>query len=228
MGCGLETRPGEGLYLPIHRGRQIGRALVALAFVLSLGTAGFVVIEGWDPLQALYFTLITITTVGYGDEGISQDGRYFALLLLMGGIGVASWSLGTMVQGALSNELNWKARMNKLVKGMNGHTIICGFGVLGRTVACELQQEGCDVVVVETEPENLRRAVERGLPVIEGHPSDDDVLRQAGIDRAAHLVTVVDDQVENIVVALSARGLRSDLPIVARRPINGDAARKPR
>ena len=197
----------------VHR-RQAARAVAAMLVVVVGGTAGFVYIEDWSLWRALYFTLITITTVGYGDQGISEGGQMFASVLLVGGIAVASYTLAMVVQAAVANQLAWRRRMQQKIDQLGGHAIVCGFGRMGRTVCHELAAAGIDVVVLEKCPERLRKAGDEGFPFVEGDAGEDEVLLQAGIERAKYIVAAAG--VGNLVITLSARDLSPKITIIAR------------
>lgn len=199
-----------------ERRRRLIRSAAAFLAVTGIGTVGFAWIEGWDLSRALFFTLITITTVGYGDEGVSDNGRLFALLLLISGIGIASYTLALAMENALASQLTWRKRMEKKIGKLHEHVIVCGFGRMGRTIADNLRSAGRTVVIVEASEEPFLAACEKGYASIQGSASSDEVLQRAGIAEATHLVSAVDNELENIVVTLTARGMQPDLPIIAR------------
>ncbi len=211
----LTDQPG----ITLARGRSDRRllhALAALAGVVIVGTVGFRIIEGWDLWRSFFFTLITITTVGYGDEGISEPGRMFTTVLLVGDIGIASYTFTLVVQSAVVAELTWRPRMKKRIDALREHTIVCGFGRVGRTVCEKLKHSGIPFVVVEQTPQGFRSACEMGYLAIEGAATEDEPLLCAGIQRAKHVVAGVDSQAANIVITLTARELNPDVIIVAR------------
>ena len=198
----------------IHR--KLVRALWALVSVVIVGTVGFAVTEGWTVWHGLYFTLITITTVGYGDEGISETGRIFAIFLLTGGIGASSYTFTLFIQSAVTYQLVWRSRMRECIDKLENHSIICGFGRMGRTICDKLILANKSFVVVERNPDGFRQALELGLLVVEGVATEDEVLFQAGIKNASHLISAVDSEADNIAIALTARDLRPDITIIAR------------
>ncbi len=206
----------NGEYEARERRRRLAAAGIGLAVVVLVGTVGFTWLEGWEPEKALFFTLITITTVGYGDEGISDQGRWLAILLLLGGIGIASYALATAMEHLLVFQMAWRRKMERRIRGIDQHVIVCGFGRMGSTVAEQLRAAGREVVVVDSHDEAFATACQEGFLAVLGHASADDVLASAGIERATHLVSVVDDELENIVITLTARELQPDLPIIAR------------
>ena len=129
--------------------RRLTRWMIALACVMLGGTVGLAIIEGWDLWRSFFFTLITITTVGYGDEGISDAGRKFTTMLLIVGIGVVSYTFALIVQSAVTAELAWRKRMQKRIDRLRNHTIVCGFGRMGKTVCEQLAAAHEPFVVIE-------------------------------------------------------------------------------
>jgi len=196
--------------------RKMLNALGALVVVVLGGTVGFVFIEDLPAWRAFYFTMITITTVGYGDLGISEAGQQFTSVLLVGGIGVASYGVATIVEGVMSIQLSYNRErwMRQKIESLSEHTIVCGYGAMGRSVVRELHQ---DKVVVVTDVEaDLTAARDAGLLVVEGPPTEDDSLKAAGVARATNLVATEEDARDNMVVTLTARQLGPGLSIVAR------------
>ena len=191
-------------------------ALLLLVALVLASTFGLMLIEQWDFWKAFFFTLITITTVGYGDEGISQTGEKFATVLLVGGIGLASYTFAVFIQTLVTNSQRWKYRMQTEIDNLRNHTIVCGFGRMGRIVTEELAESGAAFVVIDKDATAVERAHQMGYLAIEGVASEDSVLQSAGIYNAAHLVSVVDAESENIVITLTAHDLREDLSIIAR------------
>lgn len=194
--------------------RRMLHALAALSVVVLGGTVGFMFIEDWPAWRAFYFTMITITTVGYGDLGLSEPGQQFTSVLLVGGIGVASYGIATIVEGVMTMRLDQERWMRQKIDSLTGHTIVCGYGEMGRSVVNELKQER--VVVVTHKEEDVEAAREAGLFVIDGSPTEDDSLKAAGIERARYLVATKEDPRDNMVVILTARQLCGSLSIVAR------------
>ena len=181
------------------------RCVLALTAVIAVGTLGFVVLENdWTVWQALFFTLITITTVGYGDEGVSRSGEVFAAFLLLGGIGTATYTLTTLVQMAVGYQSDWKRIMQKEIDRLTGHYLICGFGRMGQTVSDELHAADIPFVVIDSDRDAYELATERGYLALCGNSSDDEIIDQAGIRRAAGIICVCGADSDNLLVTLIA------------------------
>jgi voltage-gated potassium channel len=202
------------------------RPLVLLLLLTVSGTVGYVLVEGFSPLAALYLTVSTIATVGYGDlHPVSPAGQIFTIGLIVLGVGVALFTLTELVRVIYDGQLGhtlWRKRMDRRVKQLRDHFILCGYGRVGRQIAAELAQTETPLVVVDTNPEELAHAAAQRLATIEGDAGSDHVLRAAGIERARALITAVATDADNMYVTLSARALNPGLRIVARA--NADEA----
>jgi voltage-gated potassium channel len=198
---------------------NVRRILLALGMVLGViaaGSIGYVVL-GFGVLDAVYQTVTTITTVGFRElHPLDTAGKIFTIVLILAGVGVALYAFGvvleTLVEGHLRRDFG-RRRMERNIARMTGHTIVCGWGRVGRAVGGYLSGQGADVVVVDLDPE---RVAEIPYPALIGDVTDDEVLRRAGLMRARALVAAINTDAENVYVTLSARALRPDLVIVAR------------
>jgi voltage-gated potassium channel len=199
--------------------RRIQRVLLVLGGALVAGTAGYMLIEGWRLLDAVYMTVITLSTVGFTEvHHMSDAGHVFTIALIVTGVSAAAYAVGAIgeyvISGRLSGSLR-RQRMQHDIDGLQGHYIVCGYGRVGRQVVDELTARGLRAVVVEPQDDAILDE-ERATLRIRGDATDDGSLRAAGIDRAAGLVAVAGDDATNIVVTLSARALNPELDIVAR------------
>ncbi|MFC1979893.1 potassium channel family protein [Chloroflexota bacterium] len=194
--------------------------LSAFIAIIVAGTAGYVVIEGWPFLDALYMTVITITTVGYAEvHPLSAGGQVFSIFLILGGVGGAIYALTGIVRyiveghfGTTLGRRRMKARIAKLKELF----ILCGYGKVGHEIARTFKEEGVPFVVIDSNPESIAQAEQEGYTYLEGNATSDGLLREAGIERARGLVSAVGTDADNIYVTLSARQLRPDLFIAAR------------
>jgi voltage-gated potassium channel len=197
--------------------KSILKVLMAIAVTVALGTAGYMMLEGWGFLDALYMTVITLTTVGYREvHDLSDRGVIFTIILLVGGVGVVIFALTKGAQVILDLEYNQifrRRRVERTIRGLKDHYIICGYGRMGKIIAKELREEGVQFVVIEKRPIQQE---EEGVLILKGDATRDETLHEAGIDRASGLISVLPTDAENLFVVLSARGLNPGLLIVAR------------
>jgi len=192
----------------------------ALAFlVMTVGVAGYMALEGWGFLDALYMTVITVTTVGFREvRPLTEGGRVLTVGIALAGVGVLFYALWSLVQAVVEGELalflGRRAMRGELEK-LRDHFILCGFGRVGEAIGREFVAHGVPFVVVENNPEAVERARRRGYLVVEGDASRDEVLLQAGIQRARGLLAASDSDAGNTFIVLTAKALRPDL-VVAR------------
>ncbi len=200
------------------------RRLLTIVYVLigivAAGVIGYMLIEGWSFLDALYMTIITISTVGYQEVApLSTASKIFSVVLIVVGVGAMLYTLTTVVQYLLEGHLAniWgRRRMKDRITRLKDHVILCGHGLVGREVARAFVAEGVQFVVIERDPTALAAVTEKEYPYVEGDATLDEMLEAAGIARARALVAAVGSDADNVYVTLSARGMRSDLFIVAR------------
>jgi voltage-gated potassium channel len=201
--------------------RRLWRLSLVIAGVLALGTVGFMVTEDASVWHGFVWALDTVATVGSIPEPSDAPGQAIKVALIVLGVGTLFYALVTVteffVHGHLGDLLAQR-RARRMIDSLNDHYIICGFGRVGRQVARDLQAAGGRYVVVDERPENreVAAALGPGVRFIAGKPSEDDVLKSAGIDRARAVIACVDSDAENIFITLTARGLRPDVRIVAR------------
>jgi len=202
--------------------RRLIYIAIALLVVIAVGTVGYKVIGGeeWSFLDALYMTITTLSTVGFKEvHDLSAAGRVFTIFLVIGGVGVMLYSLGIIVQYLIEGQITniWGSRrMKDNIAKIKDHIIICGYGQVGREVAITFKSEGVPFVVIDQNQEAITKAASDGQLYVQGNATRDDILEEAGIQRARGLVAAVGSDADNIFITLSARGLRSDLLIVAR------------
>jgi voltage-gated potassium channel len=210
------------------RRRRRGRLLAArvrlpgllLLLALAYGTVGYQVIEGFSFLDALYMTVTTLTTIGFGEiEPLSSTGRIFTITLVAFGVVVVFDLIAQfttlLASGRLSRSIERRA-MQREISRLSDHFVICAFGRVGRAATRELVRNGAEVVVVEVQESLEDLLVEADVPYLIGDPSEEAVLEQAGIRRARGLLCAVDSDVVNVYITLSARALNPDLFIIAR------------
>lgn len=195
-------------------------AAMMITLLVLLGVGVYIVVEGFTPLEALWLTVSSLTTVGYGDIVPSTTaGRLFTLLLIAGGVGIFTYALGVIigivVEGHLTNVLGRK-RMEKRIGTLKNHIIICGAGRVGEQIIQRLQKEKTPFVVVDLDEQKLKELALQKAHVIQGNATEDNTLDRAGIKAAKGVVTSLPDDSENVFVALTARGMNPSIKIVAR------------
>ena len=203
--------------------RKIIIALAMLIGLLMTGTIGYLMIEkdsGWDPLDAVYMTVITLTTAGHDDLEMSDSARIFTILLLVGGIGVFTYSVTVattfLIEGQLQNFFR-QQRMTRTVDKLSNHYIICGLGDTGVHVLDEMLKAEVDFVGIEAEEERLIHLTDtRNFPYLHGDATDDELLVRAGIANASGLVTCLSRDQDNLFVVISARKLNPYLRIASK------------
>lgn len=206
---------------------EIRRVLIALLALTAVGTLGFVVIEGWSAFDALYMSVITLTTVGYGEvHPLSTAGRVFAMVYLVTGLGVFMFGVVMLGERVVRAELgNWlgKRKMQALIDSLHDHFVVCGCGRFGRRLCEELAARNMKFVVVESDPEMVAQLRQLGWAHVEGDATEDNVLAQAGLARAAGLASTLPSDAANLYVVMTARLTYKHLRILSRATTDRDA-----
>jgi voltage-gated potassium channel len=200
----------------------MGWRLVALLIgvVIVVGTAGYMLIEGWSAWDAFYMTAITITTVGYGEvHPLSTAGQAFTVFICFTGVGAIFYAFTlfmSLLAGGTLVERWERKRLARMLEKLNDHFILCGFGRMGEIIAREFARQNVPFVVIERNPERMHLAMDQGFLSVEADASNEEVLRRVGIARARGFVAAVSTDAENVYAVLSARLLKPDLFIVGR------------
>jgi voltage-gated potassium channel len=195
-------------------------SIIALIAILTFGSLGYMILEDASFDDGLYMTMITVTTVGYGEiVHLSPAGRHFTMILILIGVGYVMVLFReiteSVVEGGIRAALG-KRNMSKKLEKLKDHYVVCGFGRIGQVICKLLQENGKKFVIIEKSDEEIELINELGYMALKGDASDDDLLIQAGVARAKGLVGVVSSDADNVYIALSARELKPDLYIVAR------------
>lgn len=204
----------------MNAARNALQIIYLLIIIMIVGTLGYHFIEGWSLFDSLYMSIITLATVGYGEtHPLSTAGRLFTMFLILGGMGIILYGISELtqfiVQGGIGGILR-RRKMQRIVKRISHHYILCGAGKNGHYVLEELIRTKRKVVVVEKDPAKVQRLLDRGIPTVEGDASNDAVLQSAGIERAIGLVATLPEDKENLFVVITARGMNQKLRIVAK------------
>ena len=195
-------------------------AVALLLLIIAGGTVGYIAIEGWGAWDAFYMTVITVTTVGYGEvHTLSRAGQAFTVVLLLSGVGAALYTFTliatVVVEGGLPTRLR-RRRHQRMLDTISDHFIICGYGRIGSIVAQQFRRQQIPYVVVERDADRVHAAIDEGALGVEADASREDVLKRVGIERARGLIAAVGTDAENVYAVLTARVIRPDLFIVGR------------
>jgi voltage-gated potassium channel len=203
-----------------HIYRKLVLVIALLFATLLAGASGYVLIEKWDFLDAVYMTVITVASVGYGEiHPLSDEGRIFTMGLILAGSGIMIYAVSSftafIVEGELTDVLK-RLKMEKRIKALKGHYIVCGDSTTGRYAIEELAKTGRAFVVVERDPAKLADLERRGMLFVEGDATSDAVLQEASIASAKGLIATLHSDADNLFLVFTARGLKSELRIVAK------------
>ena len=200
--------------------RRLLFGICVLVFIVAIGVIGYELIERWSFIDALYMTIITITTVGFAEVHLlSEGGKIFSIFIIIGGVGSALYILTATVQFILEGQFGitmGRRRMKAKIARLKGHFILCGYGRVGQEIARTFSEERAPFVVIENNEERVAKAEKDGYLCLLADATSDEVLKQAGIERARGLVSAVGNDTDNTFITLSARELRPDLFIEAR------------
>lgn len=199
---------------------RLGLYLFLFLSVMGGGTAGYHWLEGWPLSECLYMTVITVSTVGFGEvHPLSREGQLFTILLIFFGVTAAALSLTALFEYFVLRGLNnlfGRNKMDKQIGRLNGHIIICGYGRTGEYIARDLQKMNKPFVVIESDAERVEMMEQEGVLYILGDPSDEEQLETAGVTRAEALVASLPKDADNLFLTINARSLNRNLHIIAR------------
>ncbi|MCK4305096.1 MAG: potassium channel protein [Candidatus Eisenbacteria sp.] len=200
--------------------QQVMRMISIVILIVLVGTLFFMLAEKASLLDAIYFTLTTVTTVGYGDvhpEG--SAGKIVAIFLMLGGVGailyIVSSVMSFVVEGRLRQVMGVR-KMKRAIERMRGHFIVCGYGKLGKLVAQELEGARVPFVIVESNAQKVAEARDLEYAVVEGDATHQEVLAAAGLERSGGLATTISDDAENMYIGIAVRSICPQLPVVCR------------
>lgn len=217
---GMQPRATAFRRQPVDPRVRVVVGLAIFAGLIAGGTAGYMIIERWSFLDALFMTITTVTTVGYREvRPLDNEGRVFTIFLVVFGVGTAFYLLTTFVALVIEGDLGaalGTTRMKNRIDQLSDHYILCGFGRVGEEIAREFVERGIAFVVVENNTEAIERAGEAGFLLIEGDAASDEVLTAAGVLRARTLLAASDSDSGNTYITLTAKALNPRVFVVAR------------
>ncbi len=204
-----KTRRRQFLYLPI----------ILIVFILSMGVFGYHFIEGFSFIEALYMTIITITTVGFGEVNqLSDEGRIFTIILIFSGLSVFTYAISQITSHFIEGRIAdiFKKYKGKSRRKMKNHIIVIGYGRNGKQTANELECLKNNVLVVENNHDLVLEQIDHNRFFLEGDATEDETLLRAGIMNAKALITTLPNDADNLFIVLTARSLNPDLIIISR------------
>jgi voltage-gated potassium channel len=200
--------------------RHLKISIVVLLALVSLGATGYMVIEDWRFLDALYMTVITLGTVGFKEvHDLSDYGKVFTIVLIFIGVSVLGYIVGSLAQIMFEGQFQriiGRKKVEKKIDSLQDHYIICGFGRIGQLICKEFAAKPIPFLVIEKHPEAHEKLHHEEYLHLRGDATEDETLLRAGIRKAKGLISVVTSDTENVYITLTARGLNPELYILAR------------
>ena len=191
-----------------------------MALLIFSGATGYKIIEGWSYMDSVYMTVITLTTVGFQEvNALSPSGRLFTIILILLGGGFALYVAGAIVQFVVEGKIRsilGRRRLEKSIKKLSGHTILCGYGRIGSVICSSLMTKKIPVVVIEKDPLLVDILDSKKIPNLPGDSTDEELLDKAGINKAKNLIAALGTDTDNVFLVLTSRQINPDLFIVAR------------
>jgi voltage-gated potassium channel len=200
--------------------KQLNISLMVLLGILGFGTFGYYGVEHMPLFDALYMTVITVSTVGFSEiQPLSPYGRVITMVVIAASITIGGYSLAIIARGIIEGELRKsfeRRKVEKHIHSLKDHFIICGFGRIGRIICKELYESDIKFVVIEHDPEAARTLREKKYLFLQMDATTDEALMAAGIMTAKGLVTAVSSDANNVFITLTAKGIRSDIYVLSR------------
>jgi voltage-gated potassium channel len=200
--------------------RRLKQISLLLLVVVAVGMLGYMLVEGWSAFDALYMTVITVATIGFGEvHPLSTAGRAFTIVLIVVGVGGVAYAFSTLtalwVEGSVSDVWE-RTRMEQQIGSLKHHVIVCGGGQTGRHITEELQKAEMPFVVIEVDEGRCQALRKRNILTVMGDATDVDILRHAGVEKAFGLAACMPADKDNLFALLTARELNPSMRIVTR------------
>jgi voltage-gated potassium channel len=204
----------------VTRHKKILTLGALLLAVIALGTLGYVVLAGGSFIDALYMTIITVTTVGFKEAfPLTPVGKAFTIVLIVTGLGLVFYFLNTIIEDTMEGRIRkifGRRKMEKNMARMRDHVVVAGFGRMAEVVCKELEEAGVEFIIVENSPQRFAVAEERNYNVLNASATDEDALVAAGIEKARVVLALLPDDADNLFAILTARELNPALCIITR------------
>jgi voltage-gated potassium channel len=200
--------------------RKLRISILLLLAILAFGTAGYAIFEDMTVFEAFYMTLITISTVGFGEiKPLTEVGRIITVVVIITGISTGTYTIGMVARIFIEGELSkyfGRRRLEKQIAELKDHFIICGYGRIGRIICRELHADQIPFVVIDQDPAATEHLERQGYLFIQKDATTEEALLDAGIESAKGIVTAVESDANNVFITLTARALRPDIFVLAR------------
>jgi voltage-gated potassium channel len=204
-------------------------SLLLSILLICMGTWGYMLIEGWNPLDSLYMTIITLATVGYSEVNqLSPVGQIYTIVLIVSGVGFFLYVAGAVIQFMVEGRvraLMGRRRLDRKIARLKSHYIICGYGRIGKVICQRLQRENYDMVIIDNNPDLVETFETEKVVYICADAGDESTLIKAGIHKAHTLVAALATDADNVFLVLTARQIAPHLNIIARAGNEGAKAK---
>lgn len=204
----------------METGRRVRIALTLYAGVAVVGFIGYLLLEDLSPLDAIYMSVITITTVGFREvTELDAPGRIFTIVLIVAGVATATYAALSaaefLIEGHFRRIIE-RRRMDRSIAELDGHVIVCGYGRVGRHLCEELAREEVAFVVIDDDDEKIEEIAARGFLHVQGDATEEHALEDAGLHRAQAVVACVNTDADNVLIVLTSKGMRPELTVIGR------------
>lgn len=204
----------------MHNTRHLLLSLLLALLIIVSGSAGYMIMEGWTFIDALYMTVITVSTVGFSEvHPVSAPGRLYTIVVVLLGVGFNLYVAGAVVQFMVEGRIRillGRRRLEKKIDRLKNHYIVCGYGRIGRTLCKNLRRKPLGLVVIDKNRDLAPIMDADGILYMNGNSAEESILLKCGIRRARGLVAALATDTDNVFLVLTARQLNPDLFILAR------------
>ncbi|MCK5100231.1 MAG: potassium channel protein [Desulfobacteraceae bacterium] len=204
----------------MDRLKQVLKSIAIAIFIFAMGTTGYIFIENWNLIDSAYMTAITLSTVGFSEiHAVSTAGRIFTMFLIFSGVGYFLYLAGVIMQIVVEGELVTmlgRRKLDKAIKRLNDHYIVCGYGRIGKTLCNLIREEISQIVVIEQDEALVPVLEQDNMLYLHGDASDEILLEKAEIKKAQVFVAALATDTANVFLVLTARQLNPDILIMAR------------